>query len=74
METLRWRDVVPIGTSSQMLEFSIYYLVPQLAVPHLLDVEDEYKGYRLPAGSIIIPNAWFVTVVPVYLKFLTTLF
>jgi len=32
--------------------------VVPIAVPHLLDVEDEYKGYRLPAGSIIIPNAW----------------
>ncbi|KAF9555542.1 cytochrome P450 [Agrocybe pediades] len=40
METLRWRDVVPIS------------------VPHLLIEEDEYKGNRLPKGSVIIPNAW----------------
>ncbi|KAF8157199.1 cytochrome P450 [Crassisporium funariophilum] len=32
--------------------------VVPIAVPRLLSVEDEYKGYRLPAGSIIIPNAW----------------
>ena len=59
MEALRWRDVVPIGGLSQTSVFSIYCLIPQLAVPHLLDVEDEYKGYRLPARSIIIPNAWY---------------
>jgi len=39
-ETLRWRDVTPIG------------------VPHFLRVEDEYKGYRLPANSIIVANSW----------------
>jgi len=32
-------------------------IVP-IAVPHLLTVDDVYKGYRLPAGSIVIPNAW----------------
>ncbi|KXN82774.1 O-methylsterigmatocystin oxidoreductase [Leucoagaricus sp. SymC.cos] len=40
METLRWRDVVPI------------------AIPRYLQIDDEYKGYRLPKGSIVIPNAW----------------
>ncbi|RXW22004.1 hypothetical protein EST38_g3849 [Candolleomyces aberdarensis] len=27
-------------------------------VPHALSTEDEYKGYRLPAGAIIIANQW----------------
>ncbi|KAJ7146878.1 cytochrome P450 [Mycena epipterygia] len=30
--------------------------VAPIAVPHFLSVEDEYCGYRLPAGSIIIGN------------------
>lgn len=30
------------------------------AIPRLLTVDDEYKGYRLPAGSVVIPNAWYV--------------
>ncbi|KAJ7467770.1 cytochrome P450 [Mycena galericulata] len=34
--------------------------VTPVAIPHFLPVEDEYKGYRLPAGSIVIPNAWQV--------------
>ncbi|TFK25117.1 cytochrome P450 [Coprinopsis marcescibilis] len=32
-------------------------VVPQ-AIPHYLATEDEYRGYRIPAKSIIIPNAW----------------
>jgi hypothetical protein len=35
-----------------------------LAIPHFLPVEDEYKGYRLPAGSIVMPNTWFVLDLP----------
>ena len=57
---MRWRDIVPIGE----LIFSLKVIelnqgVP-LAVPHLLTTDDAYKGYRLPAGSIVIPNAWLV--------------
>jgi len=32
--------------------------VAPIAIPHYLDVEDEYKGYRIPASSVIIANAW----------------
>ncbi|KAG6889519.1 hypothetical protein C0995_000400 [Termitomyces sp. Mi166 len=32
--------------------------VAPIALPHLLDADDEYNGYRLPKGSIIVPNAW----------------
>ncbi|TFK25346.1 cytochrome P450 [Coprinopsis marcescibilis] len=32
--------------------------VAPLAVPHKLSAEDEYKGYRIPAGSIVIANGW----------------
>ncbi|KAJ6622291.1 cytochrome P450 [Mycena sp. CBHHK59/15] len=34
--------------------------VTPIAIPHFLPVEDEYRGYRLPAGSIVIPNAWAI--------------
>lgn len=32
--------------------------VAPTAVAHFLHVEDEYRGYRIPKGSIIIANAW----------------
>ncbi|KAG6908817.1 hypothetical protein DXG01_003170 [Tephrocybe rancida] len=33
-------------------------VTPMVAVPHMLHEDDEYNGYRLPKGSIIIANAW----------------
>ncbi|CAA7261125.1 unnamed protein product [Cyclocybe aegerita] len=35
-----------------------WFAVAPTAIPHLLEVEDEYKGYRLPAGSIVMGNSW----------------
>ncbi|KAH9834604.1 cytochrome P450 [Rhodofomes roseus] len=32
--------------------------VTPLAVPHRLVSEDEYRGYRLPAGAIVVGNGW----------------
>jgi hypothetical protein len=29
-------------------------------VPHYLAVEDEYRGYRIPADSVVVGNAWWV--------------
>ncbi|KAJ7128675.1 cytochrome P450 [Mycena epipterygia] len=34
--------------------------VAPIAIPHFLATEDEYRGYRLPAGSVIIGNAWAI--------------
>ncbi|KAJ7184917.1 cytochrome P450 [Mycena filopes] len=34
--------------------------VTPLGVPHFLPVQDEYRGFRLPANSIIIGNVWAI--------------
>ncbi|KAJ7731633.1 cytochrome P450 [Mycena metata] len=34
--------------------------VTPIGVPHFLGVEDEYRGYRLPANSIVIGNVWAI--------------
>ncbi|KAJ7138644.1 cytochrome P450 [Mycena filopes] len=34
--------------------------VTPLGVPHFLPVEDEYRGLRLPANSMVIGNAWAI--------------
>ncbi|KAJ7862995.1 cytochrome P450 [Mycena leptocephala] len=31
-----------------------------IAIPHYLAVDDEYLGYRIPAGSIVIGNVWAI--------------
>ncbi|KAJ7924303.1 cytochrome P450 [Mycena leptocephala] len=34
--------------------------VAPLGIPHFIAVEDEYRGYRIPAGSIVIGNTWAI--------------
>ncbi|KAG7440087.1 cytochrome P450 [Guyanagaster necrorhizus] len=34
--------------------------VTPIAIPHLLEIDDVYKGYRLPAGSVVVPNTWAI--------------
>ncbi|KAJ7142241.1 cytochrome P450 [Mycena epipterygia] len=50
-EVLRWKPVAPIGLQS--------HRCPTVDLNSSL-VEDEYRGYRLPAGSIIIGNIWAI--------------
>ncbi|KAJ7486711.1 cytochrome P450, partial [Mycena latifolia] len=34
--------------------------IAPLSIPHFLAVEDEYHGYRLPAGSVVFGNTWAI--------------
>ncbi|KAJ7888842.1 cytochrome P450 [Mycena leptocephala] len=34
--------------------------VTPIGIPHFLSVEDEYRGYRLPASSLVIANTWAI--------------
>ncbi|KAF8210955.1 cytochrome P450 [Mycena galopus ATCC 62051] len=51
-----------IYVSALVKEVLRWRSVTPIAIPHFLTAEDEYKGYRLPAGSIVIANAWCVDV------------
>ncbi|KAJ8079595.1 hypothetical protein PM082_011182 [Marasmius tenuissimus] len=31
-----------------------------ICVPHRSDKEDVYRGYRIPAGSIVLANIWYI--------------
>ncbi|KAF8641794.1 hypothetical protein AX16_009776 [Volvariella volvacea WC 439] len=35
-----------------------WHPVTPIAVPHCLTEEDVYRGYRIPANSVMIPNVW----------------
>ncbi|CAL1695170.1 unnamed protein product [Somion occarium] len=37
-----------------------WHPVIPLSVPHRLMQDDEYKGYFLPKGSLLIPNSWAI--------------
>jgi len=57
-ESVRWREHSAIGykplTSIRPL------LSPDVvsALPHFSTAEDEYKGYRIPKGAVVLYNAW----------------
>lgn len=35
-----------------------WHPIEPVVAPHMLTVDDEYKGYRLPASSLVVGNAW----------------
>ncbi|KZP23292.1 cytochrome P450 [Athelia psychrophila] len=35
-------------------------VVTPIAIPHRSTVDDEYRGYHIPAGTLVIPNSWAV--------------
>lgn len=41
-------------------EVTRWHSVVPLGVSHRVMEEDEYNGFRIPAGSILVPNAWYV--------------
>ncbi|KAJ7018180.1 cytochrome P450 [Mycena alexandri] len=34
--------------------------VTPAGAPHLVTVEDEFRGFRIPAGSVVVGNAWAI--------------
>lgn len=41
-------------------ELGRYYTVNPFGLPHASAEDDEYEGYFIPKGTIIMPNAWYV--------------
>ncbi|KZP19015.1 cytochrome P450 [Athelia psychrophila] len=35
-------------------------VVAPFAIPHMLTKDDEYRGFFIPAGTVVIPNSWAV--------------
>ncbi|CAE7100556.1 unnamed protein product [Rhizoctonia solani] len=46
---------------SALLELLRWQPVNPLAVPHAAMEDDEYKGYHIPKGTIVIGNTWAIT-------------
>ncbi|KAL5639705.1 hypothetical protein ACGC1H_006332 [Rhizoctonia solani] len=44
-----------------LLETLRWYPVAPLAIPHRIMQDDEYRGYRIPAGSTVISNVYAIT-------------
>ncbi|GJE96487.1 cytochrome P450 [Phanerochaete sordida] len=44
--------------TAMVLELLRWHTVLPLAAPHMSVADDEYEGYFIPAGSIVIGNSW----------------
>ncbi|KAJ5424189.1 Cytochrome P450 E-class group I [Penicillium cf. griseofulvum] len=44
-----------------MKEVMRWHPVAPLGVPHMTTEDDEYCGYRIPKGAVLIPNIWSFT-------------
>ncbi|KAL1946267.1 hypothetical protein VTO73DRAFT_15394 [Trametes versicolor] len=42
-----------------------WHTVAPIGISHRTVEEDEYNGYRIPAGSVVVPNAWAMSQDPV---------
>ncbi|KAI0350845.1 O-methylsterigmatocystin oxidoreductase [Trametes cingulata] len=51
------RDSLPYVNALIKEVFRWHSIVP-LGIWHRAIEEDEYKGYRIPAGCVLVPNAW----------------
>ncbi|KAH6905495.1 cytochrome P450 98A3 [Coprinopsis sp. MPI-PUGE-AT-0042] len=41
-------------------ELSRWHVITPFTIPHLSREDDEYKGYFIPKGTAVFPNAWYL--------------
>ncbi|KAJ7610063.1 cytochrome P450 [Roridomyces roridus] len=59
LPTFKDQDALPY-VSALVHEVMRWEQVTPAAAPHLVTTEDEYRGYRIPKGSIVVGNAWAI--------------
>ena len=68
LPTFSDEETLPYITAITLESFRWHATGP-LGIPHLATEEDEYRGHTIPAGAIIVPNAWYAERVSiVYLR------
>ncbi|KDQ13185.1 hypothetical protein BOTBODRAFT_175790 [Botryobasidium botryosum FD-172 SS1] len=60
LPTFQDRDSLPY-VDCILKEVLRWIPVVPLSVPHRLAQDDEYRGYHIPGGSLILPNVWAMT-------------
>ena len=67
-ESSRWNLVFPFGRAFDMAIISI--LTSSEGVPHMSTNDDEYNGFYIPKGTIMIGNVWLVRLTnnPIFLS------
>lgn len=52
------RDALPY-VCAVIKECMRWHAIAPLGIPHRLIQDDEYRGYLIPKGALVIPNIWY---------------
>ena len=67
-ELLRWHLVLPLGGLSSII-MATPILTSSEGVPHMATNDDEYNGYYIPKGTVVIGNGWSARIIILLLFF-----
>ena len=56
-------DALPY-VNAIMREVLRWHAIAPLSLPHVAFADDEYKGYFIPKGAIVMPNSWYDHTLP----------
>ena len=70
LPTFEDRDSLPY-VNAVFKETTRWNPVLPLAISHKTTEEDVYNGYYIPAGTVVIPNNWYVLFVTLRLTYST---
>ena len=59
-ESSRWNLATPIGWPFVLIIIVATILTRSEGIPHMSTFDDEYNGFYIPKGTIMIGNAWLV--------------
>lgn len=57
-EVFRWHPTIPMSELNRGLRLTTFELM-EIVVPHSVTEDDEYRGYFVPAGTVVIANMWY---------------
>ena len=57
-ESSRWNVVAPLGRPLLIVIAATTILTISEGIPHVSTIDDEYNGFYIPKGTVMIANAW----------------
>jgi cytochrome P450 len=69
-ESTRWNLVLPLG--KPLIIIMVTIITASEGLPHMATNDDEYNGYHIPKGTLVVGNAWSVQPLSLTLHFVLT--